>query len=167
MSILKKAVLAPLALALSLAVAVPYAVFADNTSEGTPQESSAIVVAPTLINGEVDPIITPFASSKPFSINFAGDRTADYDVFTTSSAMPWAKVYAYNTGTGNMRVTITKDSPSGAVVGALTLTPGQQDSIKGMMPTPGTYYVSFVSTSAFLKGSASGRIASTYEELDV
>lgn len=112
------------------------------------------------------PVITPMASSKPFAINFNGTRTSDYAVFTTSAAMPWAKVYAYNTGTASMRVTITKDSPSGQVMSAFTVGPGLADETHGLLD-PGTYYVSYVSTAGTLKGSSSGRIASTWQELDI
>ncbi|MCJ8015325.1 hypothetical protein MUG84_27035 [Paenibacillus sp. KQZ6P-2] len=111
------------------------------------------------------PIISPIASTKAFNINFQGDRTSDTAVFTTSTDMNWAKIYAYNTSSGKMRVALKKDSPSGQEMGAMTLNPGQADSMIGTLD-PGTYYVTFLTTTAILKGSASGRIASTYQELE-
>lgn len=63
-----------------------------------------------------------------------------------------------------MIVTFTQNSPTGIVWNSLTIAPGESDDMWGQVPSAGTYYVNFTSTGT-LKGAASTRIASAYEEL--
>lgn len=135
--------------------------FADEVSQ--PTTPMSIEEAGNVTNGEGG-IITPYYSEKPFSINFNGTRTSDTQMYITSTDVPWAKVQVYNSGKADMIITITKGSPTGQVMNQLILPPGKQDNMHGMMPTPGTYYVNFSSTN-YLNGSASCRIASTSAEL--
>lgn len=130
------------------------------------EEVSLPTTPPVLIErpGNETGVIVPFASDKPWSINFDGSRTSDSKTLVMSSDLPWLKVQIKNSGTTKMIVTITQHSPTGKVWGSLTIAPGESDNLWGQMPFAGTFYVNFTSTGT-LKGAASTRIASTYEEL--
>jgi hypothetical protein len=130
------------------------------------KEVSLPTTPPVLIEqpGNETGVIVPFASEKPWSINFDGSRTSDSKTLVMSDDLPWLKLQIKNSGTTKMIVTITQFSPTGKVMGSLTIDPGKSDNLWGQMPYGGTYYVNFTSTGT-LKGAASTRIASTYEEL--
>lgn len=137
---------------------VAYSAFAEEVSLPTP--------TPVLIEqpGNETGVIAPFASDKPWSINFDGSRTSDSKMLVMSDDIPWLKVQMKNSGTTKMIVTITQHSPHGKVWGSLTIAPGESDNLWGKMPFAGTFYVNFTSIGT-LKGESSTRIASTYEEL--
>ncbi|WP_440112210.1 hypothetical protein [Paenibacillus sp. QZ-Y1] len=130
------------------------------------EEVSIPTTPPVLIErpGNETGVIIPFASEKPWSINFDGSRTSDSKTLVMSDDLPWLKLQIKNSGTTKMIVTITQFSPTGKVMGSLTVDPGKSDNLWGQMPYGATYYVNFTSTGT-LKGAASTRIASTYEEL--
>jgi hypothetical protein len=121
---------------------------------------------PVLIErpGDDTGVIVPFASDKPWSLNFDGSRTSDSKLLVISEDLPWLKVAIKNSGTTKMIVTITQHSPTGKVMGSLTVDPGKSDNLWGQMPYGDTFYVNFTSTGT-LKGAVSTRVASTYEEL--
>ncbi|PYY27909.1 hypothetical protein [Paenibacillus illinoisensis] len=119
---------------------------------------------PMLIKQPGNETGAPFASDKPWSINFDGSRTSDSKMLVMSDDIPWLKLQMKNSGTTKMIVTITQHSPQGKVWGILTIAPGESDNLWGNMPFAGTFYVNFTSTGT-LKGASSTRIASTYEEL--
>lgn len=115
-------------------------------------------------SGNETGVIVPFASDKPWSINFDGSRTSESKMLVMSNDLPWLKVLIKNSGTTKMIVTLTSSSPTGTVWDSLTIAPGESQNMWGKVPYSGTYYVNFTSTGT-LKGAASSRIASTYEEL--
>lgn len=130
------------------------------------EEVSLPTTPPVLIErpGNDTDVIVPFASDKPWSINFDGSRTSDSKTLVMSDDLPWLKIQVKNSGTTDMIVTLTQHSPTGKVWGLLTIQPGKTENLSGEMPYGGTYYVNFTSTGT-LKGAASTRIASTWQEL--
>jgi hypothetical protein len=90
--------------------------------------------------------------------------------FEVTSAYRYAKVWVNNTGTGNIKFTITKTSPTGSVVSGsnVTIAAGTSTSVYSTNKwTTGTYYANFTSGKVDLSGEAACRVASTIEELDI
>ncbi|MBG9735784.1 hypothetical protein [Paenibacillus alvei] len=144
--------------------------FADDSTAKSPIDHSNLPVieangnVPGLGNG--GDVFTPMDSKEGPSINFNKGTTSESVPIQIQAGRPWLKVVVENTGTGNMIVTITKDHSYGQNMATLVLSPGQRDRIWGMMPSDGRYYVNFTSGS-ILKGWASSRVASSYQELDL
>lgn len=109
------------------------------------------------------------ASQKGFSISLSG--TEDSQSFSVTSEMPYAKVYVKaNSTSGDIKFTITKSSPTGTVVSgsSVTIEAGTSTTVYSTNKwAAGTYYANFTSSKTAMSGSASSRIASTFDELDV
>lgn len=154
---LKNTVLSVVAV-LSLAfIAIGISVALDNATSN----SKGQVVEPTTQSTNIEPrdII------KGFSISLTG-KTETIQAFVVSSAMPYAKIYVDNTGSGHITVTITKGTPTGTIVKSGRIKGGTEDSIYTNKLFAGTYYANLTSGgSTIMSGSASSRIASSITEL--
>ncbi|MFK0522347.1 hypothetical protein ACINKY_09065 [Paenibacillus illinoisensis] len=149
-----------------LATTISAASIFSVASSAFAEEVSLPTTTPVLIEkpGDETGVIVPFASDKPWSLNFDGSRTSDSKLLAVTEDLPWVKVQIKNSGTTKMIVTITQHSSTGKVMGSLTVDPGKSDTLWGQMPYADTFYVNFTSTGT-LKGAVSTRVASTYEEL--
>jgi hypothetical protein len=90
--------------------------------------------------------------------------------FEVTSACPYAKVWISNSGTGNVRFTVTEHTPTGSVVNGsnVTIASGISTIVYSTNQWPaGTYYANFTSGKVDLSGEAACRVASTIEELDI
>lgn len=108
------------------------------------------------------------ASSKRWSIDLSGDSMSKE--FEVTSSYSYAKVWIDNDGVGNIKFTITKDSPTGSVVSGsnVTIPAGTSVSVYSSKAWPAaTYYANFTSGKADMSGTAACRVASTLDELDI
>lgn len=109
-----------------------------------------------------------WASTKQWSIDLSGDSVSkDFEV---TSSYPYAKVWIDNDGTGDIRFTITKTSPTGTVVsGSNVSIPAGTSAVvySSKKWSAATYYANFTSGKSNMSGTAACRVASTIEELDV
>ncbi|MBQ7801184.1 MAG: M56 family metallopeptidase [Oscillospiraceae bacterium] len=108
------------------------------------------------------------ASSKLWSIDLSSDAMSKG--FKVTSSYPYAKVWVSNTGTGDIKFTITQSSPTGSVVSGsnITIKAGTSTSVYSTNKWPAvTYYANFTCGKADLAGVAACRVASAIEELDV
>lgn len=149
-----------------LATTISAAIICSVASSALAEEVSLSTTPPVLIEKPEDEpgVNFSFSSDKPWSLHFDGSRTSDSKTLVMSDQLPWLKVQIKNSGTTKIIVTITQHSPTGKVMGSLTIDPGKSDNLWGRMPYEGIFYVNFTSTST-LKGSSSTRVASKYEEL--
>lgn len=108
------------------------------------------------------------ASTKRWEINLSGDSMSkDFEV---TSAYPYAKVWVSHSGSTDIKFTITKNSPTGAVVvgSNVSIPAGTPVSVYSSKPwSAATYYANFTSGRSDMVGTAACRVASTIEELDV
>jgi hypothetical protein len=99
--------------------------------------------------------------------SLSGDSMSQ--AFEVTSTCPYAKVWVSNTGTGNIKFTITKNTPTGSVVNGsnVTIAAGTSTSVYSTNKWPAdTYYANFTSGKADLSGDTACRVASSVEELD-
>jgi beta-lactamase regulating signal transducer with metallopeptidase domain len=109
--------------------------------------------------------VTRMAASQGSSLS--GDSMSQ--AFEVTSACPYAKVWISNSGTGNVRFTMTESTPTGSVVNGsnVTIASGISTIVYSTNKWPaGTYYANFTSGKADLSGDTACRVASSVEELD-
>lgn len=108
------------------------------------------------------------ASTKRWSIELSGDSMSkDFEV---TSSYPYAKVWIDNDGSGDIKFTITKISPTGTVVsGSNVSIPAGTTAVvySSKKWSAATYYANFTSGKSSMSGTAACRVASTIEELDI
>lgn len=108
------------------------------------------------------------ASTKRWSIDLSGDSMSkDFEV---TSSYPYAKVWIDNDGSGDIKFTITKTSPTGTVVSGsnVSLPAGTTAVVYSSKKwSAATYYANFTSGKSSMSGTAACRVASTIEELDI
>ena len=108
------------------------------------------------------------ASTKRWSIDLSGDSISkDFEV---TSSYPYAKVWIDNDGSGDIKFTITKTSPTGTVVsGSNVSIPAGTTAVvySSKKWSAATYYANFTSGKSSMSGTAACRVASTIEELDI
>ena len=108
------------------------------------------------------------ASTKRWSIDLSGDSMSkDFEV---TSSYPYAKVWIDNDGSGDIKFTITKTSPTGTVVsGSNVSIPAGTTAVvySSKKWSADTYYANFTSGKSSMSGTAACRVASTIEELDI
>lgn len=108
------------------------------------------------------------ASTKRWSIDLSGDSISkDFEV---TSSYPYAKVWIDNDGSGDIKFTITKTSPTGTVVsGSNVSIPAGTTAVvySSKKWSAATYYANFTSGKSSMSGTATCRVASTIEELDI
>lgn len=108
------------------------------------------------------------ASAKRWSIDLSGDSMSKE--FEVTSSYPYAKVWIDNDGSGSIKFTITKTSPTGSVVSgsSVTIAAGTSTSVYSTKKwSAATYYANFTSGKANMSGTAACRVASTLDELDI
>jgi hypothetical protein len=196
----KKTTFASVALALAMITSVSVAFASAPTSEGSEEPLAAVAIghheavstidAAVVSDSEVEEvvidgnigerfvagdlifeIVSPeeverVASSQDSSLS--GDSMSQ--AFEVTSACHYAKVWISNSGTGNVKFTITESTPTGSVVNGsnVTIASGISTIVYSTNKWPaGTYYANFTSGKAALNGEAACRVASTIEELDI
>lgn len=112
--------------------------------------------------------VSTTTSKSDFLINLNGSEKSQ--AFTIDKDYPFANVYVNNTGTGNIIFTITKSSPTGAVVSGsdVTIPAGNAWNIYTQVAWASVaYYANFTSGKVAMSGTSSCRLASTFKELDL
>lgn len=111
---------------------------------------------------DTKPIITPFASTEGFKVNFGGNTSLTKQ-FNLSGDYRYWKIWIKNTGSSSIKYSTTGPT-DGKVV---TIPAGETWNVYSTSAwKTGTYNSNFTSGSG-MYGEAACRIATTFEELDI
>lgn len=90
--------------------------------------------------------------------------------FEVTASYPYAKVWIDNSGSGDIKFTITRGSDSGTLVTGsdITIKAGKSASVYSTNAWPAdNYYANFTCGKASMAGKTACRVASTIHELDI
>jgi hypothetical protein len=194
----KKTTIASIALALAVVTGVSVAFASTPTSEVEEEPMAAVAIGhhdavstidtdllsdsdveAVVIDGDVGErfvvgdlifeIISPEAAEQTADRVFSLSGDSVSQAFEVTSSCRYAKLWINNSGTGNVRFTITESAPTGSVVNGsnVTIAAGTATIVYSTNQwQAGTYYVNFTSGKSALSGRVAYSIASTIEELD-